>query len=590
MCIRDRAVGGGRAIAGNDDLYAMGPASIVFPAVETFSKACRDKYGLTPQYAKTKVYHKSGIFPPQAPMEMKNAGETVGDMWQPGFMCYGVAVGTPEFVQHKLLEHVQQLEVEIDKVMDLLCDDHQAAWSVISASLSHQLDYSISLQYPSDVKEAARRLDNKIWSALEQIAGQSIPKTDEDRGYECVVDLPTVPELQGRSFQHWQAQQPVKLGGLGLRSIEGTIPAAFIGGVEMSIPHMVTSDGDRGICPELEDVCGVVEGEERWKDFLEGGSQTAREFSASWELLSTEAKNIWEALGKEPFGALSIEVDCAGGSSVDGSTRKLVQQQIEGLRFELLGWALKNHHDRNARPTRVFKDIADDKVAGRWLLATPGSGLSMAGPVFQEALAAHLCLPSPAIMKGGWEGKHLGRNGARIDKFGSAVMNNCEIPGDSWRRKHDNVKLHVMNEALLSGIHVDCEVFGLFSNLLPAHLMQEGGELQWGRARQGAIPDFKLMSNTPEGPVSSLAELKVLNCGETRYPHGQAGKATDRRAALIGGEYERKLRKYDVKYHGAAPRVRNQPEPPPGPLVQSCLLYTSPSPRDLSTGRMPSCA
>ena len=152
-------------------------------------------------------------------------------------------------------------------------------------------------------------------------------------------------------------------------------------------------------------------------------------------------------------------------------------------------------------------------------------------------------------------------------------MNNNEIPGDSWRRKHDNVKLHGMNEALLSGIHVDCEVFGLFSTLLPANLMQEGGELQWGRARQGVIPDFKQMSNTPEGPVSSLAELKVLNCGETRYPHGQAGKATDRRAALIGGEYERKLRKYDVKYHGAAPRVRNQPEPPPGPLVQRFRSY-----------------
>ena len=99
-------------------------------------------------------------------------------------------------------------------------------------------------------------------------------------------------------------------------------------------------------------------------------------------------------------------------------------------------------------------------------------------------------------------------------------MNNNEIPGDSWRRKHDNVKLHGMNEALLSGIHVDCEVFGLFSTLLPANLMQEGGELQWGRARQGVIPDFKQMSNTPEGPVSSLAELKArrsrLRTGERR--------------------------------------------------------------------------
>ena len=42
---------------------------------------------------------------------------------------------------------------------------------------------------------------------------------------------------------------------------------------------------------------------------------------------------------------------------------------------------------------------------------------------------------------------------------------------------------------------------------------------------------------------------------------------------LLQGEYERKLRKYDVKYHSAAPRVRGQPEPLPGPLVQRFRSY-----------------
>ena len=79
----------------------------------------------------------------------------------------------------------------------------------------------------------------------------------------------------------------------------------------MAIPHVVLSEGEPGICPELENVVGVVEGEERWKDFLEGEgeSQTARELSAAWESLSSEAKNIWETLGKDPIGALSFPVD-----------------------------------------------------------------------------------------------------------------------------------------------------------------------------------------------------------------------------------------------------------------------------------------
>ena len=101
-----------------------------------------------------------------------------------------------------------------------------------------------------------------------------------------------------------------------------------------------------------------------------------------------------------------------------------------------------------------------------------------------------------------------------------------------------------------------------------ATLMEEGGELQWGRARQGVVPDFKFMLNTPDGPMSSLAELKGISAGKTRYPRGVVGKGTDRRAALIAKEYETNLRRYNVMFHGAAPLVRGQPEPPAGPLVQ----------------------
>ena len=124
-------------------------------------------------------------------------------------------------------------------------------------------------------------------------------------------------------------------------------------------------------------------------------------------------------------------------------------------------------------------------------------------------------------------------------------MNNQEILGNSWRRRH-SMKKHLMTEATLSGIHVDCEVYGQFSDLLPATPTQKGGDLQWGRARQGMLTDFKLMTNTPEGPTSNLAELKMINCSKIRYPMGVAGKVTDRRVALINGEYERKLRAYKV--------------------------------------------
>ena len=69
----------------------------------------------------------------------------------------------------------------------------------------------------------------------------------------------------------------VKLGGLGLRSLVETCPAAFLGGLEMSLPHMVGDDEVAGICPQLENVVGEVRGGERWESFLLAGSRTSRE-------------------------------------------------------------------------------------------------------------------------------------------------------------------------------------------------------------------------------------------------------------------------------------------------------------------------
>ena len=148
-----------------------------------------------------------------------------------------------------------------------------------------------------------------------------------------------------------------------------------------------------------------------------------------------------------------------------------------------------------------------------------------------------------------------------------------QIPGDSWRTRHDTVKQQIVIEAALAKIPTDCEVYSLFSDLLPAALEGVGGELQWGRARQGKVPDFKFLVPSPEGPVPRLAELKVINAGKTWYPRGKDGKGVERRAGGLTKEYERVLRGYDVRFHGAEPLVQGQPEPVPGPLVARFRNY-----------------
>ena len=61
--------------------------------------------------------------------------------------------------------------------------------------------------------------------------------------------------------------------------------------------------------------------------------------------------------------------------------------------------------DRQAQPLKASRNISDDKAAGSWLLAIPSPDLSLSKPVFQEALSAHLCCPSPAVTAGDWVGR-----------------------------------------------------------------------------------------------------------------------------------------------------------------------------------------
>ena len=100
-------------------------------------------------------------------------------------------------------------------------------------------------------------------------------------------------------------------------------------------------------------------------------------------------------------------------------------------------------------------------------------------------------------------------------------------------------------------MRASCEVFGLFSNLIP----QEGlNRLERGRQRQGMVPDFMLEVASPTGARSNrLAEVKVLNCCLSRYPFGDRRKAVDRRSGLLQGEYRRKAREADRVYGGHDP-------------------------------------
>ena len=109
------------------------------------------------------------MLPPQTPPNMPPAGVLINGVFWPGFLCYGVAIGLKQFVDNFLGLKIQQLSGEMDRIMAVLKHDNQAAWTLLSTSLTQQLDYSLTLQYPHDIFPFASILDDPIWSVLEQI-------------------------------------------------------------------------------------------------------------------------------------------------------------------------------------------------------------------------------------------------------------------------------------------------------------------------------------------------------------------------------------------------------------------------------------
>ena len=68
-------------------------------------------------------------------------------------------------------------------------------------------------------------------------------------GYDSPIHIP-VEGQSGKSFQSWILRQPIRIGGLGIRSQVETSLCAFVVGVEQALPHFTRGDL---ICSHLGD-------------------------------------------------------------------------------------------------------------------------------------------------------------------------------------------------------------------------------------------------------------------------------------------------------------------------------------------------
>ena len=345
------------------------------------------------------------------------------------------------------------------------------------------------------------------WSLFERAVGQRVPRQEEGLGTECVLDVP-VDTMLGNSFQETLVRLPIRLRGFGLRSLAETTHTAFIGGVELALGG---EQADRNW----------------WRQLLDEDSRTAREYTTCWEILQREGEQSSVYLQKEFSGALATGPAIVEQSRSGESCRQALTKQREELKEAVMREALERCADVTARPVRAYPQF--DKLSTAWKLSLPGPTNGLTTRVFQEVMAMHLCLPSLACKP--ILGQPVGELGAVVGPFADE-LNCARLTGDSWRTRHDSLKVILVNMCNDARVPVDCEVFGLFRDLIPAQLAAPGGELQYARQRNGLCPDFKLRLPSADGPRDTLGELKFISADVSRCPLGSRHKAVDVRAAL----------------------------------------------------------
>ena len=106
----------------------------------------------------------------------------VDGQFEPGFVFYGIPIGTDSFVEQMLRVKVEDITRGVERACQVLSGERQSLWTFLRSSLSQQFDYWSSLCYPSNVQAVVGQLENILWRVLENAAGFCVPRAKGDRG------------------------------------------------------------------------------------------------------------------------------------------------------------------------------------------------------------------------------------------------------------------------------------------------------------------------------------------------------------------------------------------------------------------------
>ena len=257
-----------------------------------------------------------------------------------------------------------------------------------------------TIAYPPDVAGPARIVDKALWTAA----------------CECTTDLEGDKRL---GIVKTRVHLPVKLKGMGLRSLEVVAPMAFMGGLEQSIPFFVKEGQGQGETgghvPLLKDQIGLNSfrvgplalKQGHWERLLSSGCRTGLELRSAHHVfrdLVQQAREeelpsggrcriLGEAFKSETGDPSLRQVASFTGAAHSIGISKLMVAELERVRAAQLNWKVQKLPRDDY--LREAVDNCDVETSGKWVYAPPIAEFWMDNFEFPEVTATYLGLQSP---------------------------------------------------------------------------------------------------------------------------------------------------------------------------------------------------
>ena len=92
-------------------------------------------------------------------------------MFERGVIVYGVLVGPPAYVSHKLRERAKTIAADARKIAVVLRPDRQVLWSALRLSMTQRFGYLQQHVAPSLTEPVASELHTALWGIPETACG-----------------------------------------------------------------------------------------------------------------------------------------------------------------------------------------------------------------------------------------------------------------------------------------------------------------------------------------------------------------------------------------------------------------------------------